>query len=65
MPLLKPVFYREYGSGLYDIKSYFIGVFVASFLFTLFYPIVTGYVVLAFLNPVDDSFSNYTLWTFG
>ena len=65
IPILKPVFNREYGSGLYDLKMFYLSTFLACLLFSMFYPILVGILVFAFINPIDDSLGNYMGWISG
>lgn len=59
LPIQRPVFYREYKSGLYSVSAYYFGILLVNSLAYLYFPILVGIPIFAFINPFDDSFGNF------
>ena len=61
-PILRQIYTREKGSGLYSVHSFYIANAIMQTLFNMIYPILLSVIVFYFLGFKDTSFENFYLF---
>lgn len=59
IPQMRPVHNREYGSGLYSLSAYYMGIFIISTLIMSIQPIITASGGYYILDPYNTDFENF------